>query len=55
MSILPMQKVCPKCKRKYNFNPDVGEGLVCPYCKGSGIAIKDVIKKNLHQASDKRK
>lgn len=32
MSLLPMHKKCHKCKKKYSFDPDVGRGLVCPYC-----------------------
>lgn len=32
MSLLPMHKKCRKCKKKYSFDPDVGRGLVCPYC-----------------------
>ena len=34
MSLAPMMKKCPSCRRRYPFNPDVGQGLYCPYCVG---------------------
>lgn len=41
MSIIRMEKVCEKCHRKYNFNPDVGVNLLCPHCLGTGNLLKD--------------
>lgn len=38
MTMVPMQKKCPYCGKVYNWNPDVGQGLYCPRCKGMGIA-----------------
>lgn len=33
MSMLPMYKRCPSCKRQFSYNPSVGDlGLVCPHC-----------------------
>lgn len=33
MSIVPMYKRCPNCKRQFTYNPSVGDmGLVCPHC-----------------------
>jgi DNA-directed RNA polymerase subunit RPC12/RpoP len=33
MSIITMWKKCPKCGRKYTYNPSTGDlGLICPYC-----------------------
>ena len=32
MSMLPMYKMCPVCKRRYSWNPDVGQ-MFCPRCK----------------------
>lgn len=26
-----MYKICPNCKKRYVYNPDVGQGIVCPY------------------------
>lgn len=31
MSMIPMYKICSKCKRKYLWNMDVGK-ISCPYC-----------------------
>lgn len=31
MTMMPIYKRCPKCKRNYSFNPDVGK-MLCPYC-----------------------
>ena len=35
MTMLPMWKKCPKCHKKYDWNPDVGH-FNCPYCHGLG-------------------
>ena len=35
MTIVPIYKTCPKCKKKYSWNPDVGK-FNCPYCGGLG-------------------
>ena len=37
MSLLPMYKICPKCKRKYSWNPDVGK-IHCPHCGVIGVS-----------------
>ena len=41
-------KRCPKCHKRYEWNPDVGK-VQCPYCKGltqlSRIINKFGIKK----------
>ena len=31
MSMVPMYRICPNCKHKYSWNPDVGK-LRCPRC-----------------------
>ena len=31
MTMVPIWKICPKCKKKYDWNPDVGR-MTCPYC-----------------------
>ena len=31
MTMIPIWKICPNCKRKYDWNPDVGR-MTCPYC-----------------------
>lgn len=35
MTIVPMYKICPKCHKKYSWNPDVGK-FSCPHCGGLG-------------------
>ncbi|MBO4415367.1 MAG: hypothetical protein J5824_05230 [Lachnospiraceae bacterium] len=42
MSIVPMWKRCPKCHKKYSFNPDVGQ-LGCPNCGRIGLKDPDVL------------
>ncbi len=37
MTLIPMKKQCPECKKYYKFNPDVGVGIVCPHCYGTGM------------------
>lgn len=33
MPMMPMYKKCPNCKRRYNYNPGVGNlGFICPHC-----------------------
>lgn len=34
MTMLPMYRNCPICKKRYSWNPDVGI-MFCPRCKGS--------------------
>lgn len=31
MTIVPMYKICPRCKRRYQWNPDIGK-MWCPFC-----------------------
>lgn len=31
MSLLPMMVKCPKCGKKFSYNPDVGK-MMCPKC-----------------------
>ena len=44
MSLVPIIKKCPKCKMKYSWNPDVGEGLFCPHCAGMGVPPKSTLE-----------
>ncbi len=51
MSLVADWRICPKCKRKYSFNPDVGN-FTCPYCSGKKKPpsliniIKELLKKD---------
>jgi|GEM_PF-701564 len=31
MSMMQMRRTCPRCKKKYTFNPDLGK-MFCPRC-----------------------
>lgn len=33
MTMVPEWKICPKCHKKYSWNPDVGKTF-CPHCVG---------------------
>lgn len=46
MTMVPMWKTCPKCHKKYDWNPDVGN-ITCPYCHGLGKPEKNIIEKML--------
>lgn len=35
MTMVPMYKICPRCKRRYYWNPDVGK-MWCPHCSSFG-------------------
>ena len=35
MTMIPMYKRCPICKKKYSWNPDVGQ-MFCPNCISGG-------------------
>ena len=35
MTMVPMYKKCPRCRRRYSWNPDVGQ-MRCPYCESLG-------------------
>lgn len=37
MTMVPMFKKCPRCKKRYSWNPDVGK-IRCPYCGSCGQA-----------------
>ncbi|MGN0610131.1 MAG: hypothetical protein ACI4J6_13055 [Oscillospiraceae bacterium] len=33
MSMMPMYKICPHCKRRYSYDPSTGSlGFICPHC-----------------------
>ena len=40
MTIVRMTKKCPKCKKEYTYNPDVGKGFFCPHCGGLGLSLE---------------
>ncbi len=31
MTMVPEWRNCPRCRKKYSWNPDVGK-ITCPYC-----------------------
>jgi len=44
MSMVPEKRICPRCKRAYSWNPDVGR-MFCPHCGGLGKAPETVLDK----------
>ena len=54
MTMYPMYKTCPKCNRKYKFNPDVGQGMFCPHCGGTGLIKNNPLRKIINQITDKK-
>lgn len=50
MTMLQSKKKCPTCKKSYSWNPDVGQGLFCPYCTALGVppqsTMEDILRKN---------
>lgn len=42
MTMLSIWKKCPKCHRKYVWNPDVGN-FNCPYCHGLGTQVGELV------------
>ena len=43
MTMMPMFKICPKCKKKYSWNPDVGK-MSCPRCGSLGLpGVGDIV------------
>lgn len=50
MSFIQMTKKCPTCKKKYEFNPDLGQGLYCPCCAAMGMppksTLEEILRKN---------
>lgn len=57
MSIVPMMKKCPKCKKKYSWNPDVMVGLYCPHCAEMGLppqtTLEEILRKNKEKSNKK--
>lgn len=53
MTMIPIWKKCPKCHKKYGWNPDVGV-MTCPYCHGLGEE-KTGILENLFSKKEKDK
>ena len=58
MTIIPMFKMCPKCKKKYSWNPDVGK-INCPRCgylglPGAGNIIENIVYEILKKKGKKK-
>ena len=55
MTIMPMFTICPKCKRKYSWNPDTGN-MWCPYCGplAAPTIIHNLQKKNVNDEKARR-
>lgn len=55
MTIMPMFKICPKCKRKYSWNSDAGN-MWCPYCGPFAVPtiVHNLQKKNVNDEKTRR-
>lgn len=51
MTMVPEWKTCPKCRKKYSWNPDVGQ-FKCPHC--GGLGKKNGILPKLFMGSKKK-
>lgn len=51
MTMLPIWKTCPKCHKKYDWNPDVGINS-CPYCQDIKMAKKNSFLKLFGKKKD---
>lgn len=55
MTLVPEFKICPKCKKRYSWNPDVGE-IWCPKCGPIGAFQKgDTLKDLLIEMMQKKR
>lgn len=45
MSMLQSKRRCSRCKRTYVWNPDLGQGLFCPYCASMGVPAGSTFEK----------
>lgn len=54
MTLLPIYKICPVCRRRYLWNPDVGR-INCPNCSGIGETGSKVARKILRSVMKNRK
>ena len=60
MTMIPMFKICPKCKKRYSWNPDVGK-INCPCCgylglglPGAGNIIENIVYEILKKKGKKK-
>lgn len=59
MSLVPVYRICPKCKNKYSWNPDAGE-MFCPRCGPfsflniGSFSLKSPLLEILAKKKDKR-
>ncbi len=44
MTIMPHWKICPRCHRRYDWNPDVGV-MKCPYCTKKDMERLKILKR----------
>ena len=51
MTIMPHWKICPRCHKLYDWNPDVGV-ISCPYCMEKDMKLVKKLKKFLSNNID---
>ena len=51
--MMPQWKRCPRCGKRYDWNPDVGV-FKCPYCMEKDLKRVEKIKKMFHKDDEKK-
>lgn len=54
MTMAPIWKKCPKCHKKYDWNPDAGN-FNCPYCHGLGKSMGGIFDTIFGKKKDTKK
>ena len=54
MTIIAEWRTCPRCHKKYSWNPDVGK-IMCPYCIEAGKKSVDNLLDKLLKNKKKEK
>lgn len=53
MTIMPHWKICPRCHKRYDWNPDVGV-MKCPYCMEKDMKRIDRLKSILNKEKEEK-
>lgn len=53
MTIMPHWKICPRCHRRYDWNPDVGV-FRCPYCMEKNMKRMKRLKRLISGDDEKK-
>lgn len=53
MTIMPHWKICPRCHKRYDWNPDVGV-MKCPYCMEKDMKRIERLKSILNKEKEEK-